>query len=291
MPSRVMKLKLIERESCPVCSSSHSHTLVNINYGEEAMIKYLNRTYRCSSDWSVDSTYCLNQCDSCGFVFQKYVPSPESMETLYSGIISVHSSFKKSQLSSKLKLARVDANFSVRLVPSKTAYYLDFGAGWGGWAKEISMQTGNIYAAELSPPRMSYLSNTLGLKLFDTNKDKVLFDYINLAQVLEHVADPLGLLGLLFRVLKPGGIVHVSVPNANAHVKTGFGELHCLAKGPYQPLEHINCFTYKTLHRAMVNAGFASIPNLRIALNGSYGLKRLIKKQFYGAADWYFVRS
>ncbi len=58
---------------------------------------------------------------------------------------------------------------------------------------------------------VTYISDldTQGLSIFEDNK----FDFVILNHVIEHVANPIKVLGELFRVVKPNGLVVLSAPD------------------------------------------------------------------------------
>jgi len=67
--------------------------------------------------------------------------------------------------------------------------------------------------------------------LFEEFKPRVRYDTIVMSWVLEHVADPRGLLGRARGWLAPEGEIHIVVPNAESlHRRVGMcmGLLHCL---------------------------------------------------------------
>jgi 2-polyprenyl-3-methyl-5-hydroxy-6-metoxy-1,4-benzoquinol methylase len=78
-------------------------------------------------------------------------------------------------------------------------------------------------------------------------------DVVTLMNVLEHVSDPFALLGQLRRILKPGGLLLIDVPN-NSVVSLRGRLLH---RWPELDLgEHVNHFVPVTLDRLLIRAGF-----------------------------------
>jgi 2-polyprenyl-3-methyl-5-hydroxy-6-metoxy-1,4-benzoquinol methylase len=78
-------------------------------------------------------------------------------------------------------------------------------------------------------------------------------DVVTLMNVLEHVSDPFTLLGQLRRILKPGGILLIDVPNNSVVSLRG----RLLGRWPELDLgEHVNHFVPATLDRLLIRAGF-----------------------------------
>ncbi len=90
------------------------------------------------------------------------------------------------------------------------------------------------------------------------------FDVITLIDVIEHVSDPVGLLGDMAKALKPNGIIAVITPDVGALVPKilGFRWWHFR-------VAHIGYFNKKTLKLAASKAG--------------------LKPLYQGRAKWYFA--
>jgi len=100
---------------------------------------------------------------------------------------------------------------------------LDVGSGWGGLVYQGLKEGFNIYGVELSS-ELSLLSckhlilNDMENRILRGNGEKLcfkdnVFDYVYSFSVLEHVSDPKTVLQEMVRVLKPGGILIISIAN------------------------------------------------------------------------------
>jgi SAM-dependent methyltransferase len=81
------------------------------------------------------------------------------------------------------------------------------------------------------------------------------FDVATLSQVIEHVHDPLAALADVRRILKPGGLVWVGTPNANAAGLRRYG-IHWRG---LEPPRHLVLFSPEALRLALERSGFTDI--------------------------------
>lgn len=82
------------------------------------------------------------------------------------------------------------------------------------------------------------------------------FDFINLRFVLEHIVNPIKMIQEICRVLKPGGVFRVCVPNDFSvgqlayHEYVGNDEIPWVATP-----DHINYFTFESMNRLLERCG------------------------------------
>lgn len=102
--------------------------------------------------------------------------------------------------------------------------------------------------------RAKGLPTTVG-EIEGVNLPKNYFDLITLNHVFEHVADPVAVLSKAIKLLRPGGIIYVDVPN--------FASLSSLVRGKgwsyLMPWEHAHHFTPETLTKVLEKAGFKQL--------------------------------
>ena len=111
------------------------------------------------------------------------------------------------------------------------------------------------------------------------------FDVIICNQVLEHVPDYRAALSEIYRVLSPGGLLMVGVPNEGSSL--GILRNHVLQRSILSSTDHVNMFTRKTLLAGLQGANFAVkriepegffVPHtiLHSSLNGARVIKRAL---------------
>lgn len=154
---------------------------------------------------------------------------------------------------------------------------LDFGMGWSEWLQMARAWGCRVTGMELSEERVRH-ARSLGIEIIDLDDAAGRrFDFINTEQVFEHLVSPLDILERLGSLLKPGGLLKVSVPDGRKMPKV----IDDLASGgqwspervmAIAPLEHVNCFTYDSIVAMGKAAGLrVSTPRLRDMLNASSG--------------------
>ena len=156
------------------------------------------------------------RCSACGLVQQHPVPS--DLSALYSGYpihegkSGLHDWFRRTVLRS--------VYFDQRcLAPGSRL--LDFGCG-DGWFLDSMKKAGvQCEGYEFQPDHAERLQTCLGVPVFGdidrlTRERTGSYQVITLHNVLEHVADPRSTVTALARLLAPGGLLFVVVPNVDS---------------------------------------------------------------------------
>ena len=133
---------------------------------------------------------------------------------------------------------------------------LDYGCGTGVSLLEIQALGGEAYGIE-ADPNVRPVAEALGLRIhFGSLDDDPFpgerFDLIVLNQVLEHIPDPLGLLGRLRERLAPGGRLILSFPNAASFYARLFGRRWINWHVPY----HLHHFTRRSCRELFRRGGW-----------------------------------
>jgi ubiquinone/menaquinone biosynthesis C-methylase UbiE len=134
---------------------------------------------------------------------------------------------------------------------------LDAGSGTGWFSAVAVKRKAVVTSLDVGPELLKQVAkkckSTLVVgSILDLPFKNNSFDYIVSSEVIEHVPDPKKAITELFRVLKPGGTIVLSTPNAFWHWSLRIA--HFLKLRPYQGLE--NWSGYVELQKDFQNAGF-----------------------------------
>lgn len=155
---------------------------------------------------------------------------------------------------------RANVDFSVMYLPLlPSGRLLDVGCGSGRQLKFMQDMGWQAEGVDIDPvavsgARAKGLLVRFGL-LAEQNYPGNHFDVITMGHLLEHVHDPLGLLGECRRILKPGGRLVVVTPNNESWMHQMFKD-NWLA---LDPPRHLHIFSLNSLRLLIQKAGFGKL--------------------------------
>lgn len=268
----------LKQTICKICKSKGT-TLIELKFNDQKILNFFISEY----DKKISNflkkkignkNFILKKCPNCQFIWQENVPTKIFLKQLYDHIIDPNESLKKSKKITTLQKKNFanEITFIQNFYKKKNLNVLDFGAGWGTWLLVIRKQCPNIFAVELSSSRKKYLKSK-EIKLINLeklNKYKDFFHFVRLEQVLEHITNLDKIILDLKKTLKKGGIISIGVPDGIKEIKHNVINIK---KGPIQPLEHLNCFSNKSLKLIFKKNGFKTI-SLKEIIVTFYRMKR-----------------
>jgi hypothetical protein len=236
------------------------------------------------SQYLENAQFILDECRDCGLIYQRQIPGDFLMDKLYKVWIdpgkSLANDLKDRNAQYYIEFAReimmLIGYFKTR--PSELEF-LDFGMGWGDWARLACAFGCSSYGSELCEEKSAY-AGSFGVNSITRDEIKRhKFDFINIREVLEHIGQPQETLFYLKNSLKKGGLIKISLPCGQG-IKRRLKVMDWKApKGsrnslnPVSPLEHINCFNRNTL--------------LKMAkLSGLKPVKMPLRLQYAYKIDW-----
>jgi 2-polyprenyl-3-methyl-5-hydroxy-6-metoxy-1,4-benzoquinol methylase len=187
----------------------------------------------------------LWRCGDCGLIFAHPRPTEEEIGSFY------ESSYYDPYLLAR-ETDAVGHEAALDEIEKRTARgsLLDVGCGIGRFLEAARERGWEIQGVDPSPWPAAYARRESGLPVECVSLEAAgfqddAFDVVTLWSTVEHLADPLPVLLEARRVLRPGGALWVSVPNARSLGVLLHGERdHNLAKP-----EHLFHFTEATLRR------------------------------------------
>ncbi len=230
-------------DCCPLCRAS------------ETMPVYALETW---------STYKIEQCRSCGFVFASPRPTPEELERFYTSTYFERNQPTNLGYADYRSMAEVNARHmwhtlkgilhGCAITPHKL---LDVGCATGGFLAEAQADGLDCEGVELSEYAVRVARGEFNLTVHQGDVhfpalEGSDFDVITMWHVLEHLIDPVDTLKRARDLLSSGGAVFVELPNWASLGRRIRGRSWSQLKPP----EHINFFTPRSLCDAARRAGF-----------------------------------
>ncbi len=222
----------------------------------------------------------LSKCRQCGFIQQDPLPDPQQYEAVYQDaegyceeLLRGEEIFKRRDTGVLEDLATLGGNGPL----------LDVGAG-AGLILRAAMERGwEAVGLELAQPSAEYIREEVGATVHTEPIERAplesgSFGVVTFSHSLEHVLDPTAALRAAARSLRPGGLVHIAVPNWKAAKRLAAG-----MRIPWIFPEHISYFTQKSLGDALQRTGFTPLrwQNLPLVCDVDYRFAIVLAERFH----------
>jgi 2-polyprenyl-3-methyl-5-hydroxy-6-metoxy-1,4-benzoquinol methylase len=201
----------------------------------------------------------IRRCTTCGHSYLQARFDDSELSTLYTRFYP-RAAFQVDQFQVPRESHGIAAWLSgercaaFRWVPAGVRV-LDIGCGACetlGYHKSRGCEAYGVEADENVRHIAAHFGFNVHIGLFDADLYKrEFFDYVTLDQVIEHMADPMRTLSGVARILKPGGTVVLSTPNARGWGARVFGRRWINWHVPY----HLHHFTPRSMRLLASNAG------------------------------------
>jgi SAM-dependent methyltransferase len=134
---------------------------------------------------------------------------------------------------------------------------LDVGCGPGKVLRVLREQGWDAYGVDFSSVAVEYARSMHGLNvtlgdLFEAAYKDTFFDVVLFNHALEHMYNPVETLREVYRILKPGGLLLINIPNAGSFEARVFGKWWVQWDVP----RHLFHFTKETMARLLARTGF-----------------------------------
>ncbi len=204
----------------------------------------------------------LLRCPACGSLFPETIPALAEAERQYDLGPTRRAKWRRF-VRRLLDLAR--GRYVDRATPAEAMRVLDFGCGAGAYLTGIVADGRAAFGVD--PVRPDSVPQGWRWIEIDAMELFAPFDWITLGHVLEHLADPAGVLSRLAGLLAPGGGVWIATPNAASFI-------FAVAKGAARDVDyprHREVFARDGLEHLLASAGldvtWVSAPRANAVLN------------------------
>lgn len=207
---------MVHHRECPLCRSE------NISF-------YLS----CSDHLVSNEVFPLYKCRDCGFGLTQDYPEENKIGRYYESEDYISHSDTSRGLSNKLyRMVRYimlhrKKNIVRKVTRLAEGSILDIGSGTGYFASVMKRAGWNVRGIEISDKARQFSSSRFGINVSGPDKiddlESDIFDCVTLWHVLEHFHDPFKYAAEIYRLLKPGGVCVIALPNSNSYDAKYYG--------------------------------------------------------------------
>jgi 2-polyprenyl-3-methyl-5-hydroxy-6-metoxy-1,4-benzoquinol methylase len=264
--------QIVEYRKCPACGSAKYRLLLDLSIED-----YLRANSAYDRNWfhglgvNSEDKFPLVRCKDCGFDYSLTQLKNGWLDLLYNEGFNHELSYKWEcqNLRKKIIFNQIFSNIltlSEIVNPTQAPFYrvIDFGSGWGTFLRIIKENGHFGVGCEIDKRMIDYnIQNHLKVGDFNYVESYAPYDIAVCHHVLEHVSAPEDFIFKLSRLLKPGAIVFVSVPNFSKRrikqeIKRYMSERRVSKE--LNTWQHLNYFTPSSLIRMLSVHGFTHLP-------------------------------
>jgi SAM-dependent methyltransferase len=202
----------------------------------------------------------LEQCRECRLLFRNPQPSDDDLRKIYSATYFLHDGGDGRDAVSRLKrrTAEMYLDAIARYRGAAGGRLLEIGCGEGDFLEAARDHGFDVVGVE--PAESAALAAEAALGRGRVHRDlaevdpRAAFDVAVLADVLEHVRDPIALLADVRRRLAPDGVLFVALPTLDSWSRRLLG-----ARWMEFKEEHLFYFDRNTVESALFRAGFGAV--------------------------------
>ena len=228
---------------------------------------------------TIDKAGDFRRCASCGSLFPDVFPTAPTLFKAYRQYYTAVGKVKISPVRRILNAMRED--YLARNISGHNSVALDFGCGSGAFLRYIHDKYPHLslFGYDAYPPAFDQSAPFKYLGKHELTLSGVRFDYITMGHVIEHLTDPEVEIALLAKLLKPGGLIWISTPNADSFLIERFSEFARDVDFP----RHKVVFSKKGLKEFLEKHGlvvsFIDAPTINAVLNFISCFKNVVKSR------------
>jgi ubiquinone/menaquinone biosynthesis C-methylase UbiE len=162
----------------------------------------------------IDPECNLCRCGACGYVFDNPRPNQQEITAFY----SQQGKYDSWLTNAAARHALWKRRLKMMLQHRAPGNLLDVGTGIGQFLHHAKPHFTDVAGTEISESAVRIAQERYGLEIQQGRIEELLipdasFDNVTLFHVLEHVPDPARLMRRCYRLLRPGGMAVIAVPN------------------------------------------------------------------------------
>lgn len=238
-------MPLLSFTACPLCGSPRIPTLLT-----------------CRDTLTRLGDFTIASCADCGFRFTNPYPSPDDIHAFYASddytpvTNSTRGLLNKGYHLARRVMLRAKRRLVRRLARRATGTLLDIGCGTGEFPATMKQGGWDVQGVEPFAPARDSAATRFGIPVTDLPGQALLpghaYDVITLWHVLEHAHDIHHSMAEIARLLKPGGLALIGIPNCASWDAQFYGP----DWAAYDTPRHLHHFTPATLGRLAGQHGF-----------------------------------
>lgn len=251
---------MIKELNCNICGKNDWHSLDYLRDQEY----WRERDYIHD-----DESLGFKVCKSCGFVTYDYMEDDRIVDrydrdrpvTNFNNIVTCNrkNEYHKKFLKDIGKYIESEWNEKRDFDICNTRNFLDIGCSQGSFLKMLFethffADEETVFGVEINKALSAFARNEYGLNVTSEIDKSRKYDLISWYHVLEHLQYPERALEEALEVLKPGGVLYISVP-LWFDVLDEFGGSVCIDFENLYHINHINVFSKQSFYNLLWNAG------------------------------------
>jgi SAM-dependent methyltransferase len=201
---------MVHHDVCPLCSSEK-----------------IALHFSCNDHFISRKDFVIFKCSNCGFLFTQDYPEESEISAFYESEEYISHSDTSKGFSNKLyRIARTFMLGRKKVLIEKMSgvikgKILDIGSGTGYFASMMKEAGWQVKGIEINEKARNFSASNFNLEVDPpdriTTYESNSFDCITLWHVLEHFHDPFKYISEIYRLLKPGGVCVVALPNSSSY--------------------------------------------------------------------------
>lgn len=238
---------MVHHSVCPLCSSDKT--------GAE---------FSCNDHSISKKDFSIFKCTACNFRFTQDYPEESEIAGFYESDKYIsHSNTSKGFTNKLYQIARgimlhKKKELIIKTTKLNKGTILDIGSGTGHFAGTMKKAGWLSMGIEINEKARKYSISQFGLEIYTPAEVSALrtgsFDCITLWHVLEHFHDPFKYIAEIYRLLKPGAICVIALPNCSSYDAEHYNRFWAAWDVP-RHLWHFNPDTFRLFSE---KAGFVS---------------------------------